>query len=76
MIASYLKPRVETFNVDSNTKLSNLKRLSIQKKNHNLIKPLFASIFLLLCIIVVPEKPTSVASMCEKYNSSAACQIW
>ena len=76
MIASYLKPKVSSFSVDSNSKFNNHKRLSMQKKNQNLIKPLLASIFFLLCIIVVPEKPTKVASICEKYNSSVACQVW
>ena len=76
MIASYLKPSAGSFSVDCGSKLNNHKRLSLQKKNQNLIKPLFASIFFLLCIIVVPEKPTEVASICEKYNSSVACQVW
>ena len=76
MIASYLKPSAGSLSVDCGSKLSNHKRLSFQKKNQNLIKPLFASIFFLLCIIVVPEKPTEVASICEKYNSSIACQVW
>ncbi len=74
MIASYLKPSSGFISVDC--KLANHKRLSVQKKNHNLIKPLFASIFLLLCITVVPEKSTQLASICEKYNSTAACQVW
>ena len=76
MIASYLKPCEGSIRVDCGSKFSNHKRLSLQKKNQNLIKPLFASIFFLLCIIVVPEKPTEVASICEKYNSSIACQVW
>ena len=76
MIASYLKPSVASCSVDCGSELDNHKRLSLQKKNQNLIKPLFASIFLLLCIFVVPKKPTEVASICEKYNSSVACQVW
>jgi len=74
MVASYLKPSLNSINGES--KLANHKRLSVKKKNQNLIKPLFASIFLLLCIIVVPEKPSNVASLCEKYNSALACQVW
>ncbi len=74
MIASYLKPSLNS--IDGVSKLSNHKRLSVQKKNQNLIKPLFASTFLLFCIIVVPEKPSNLASICEKYNSSVACQVW
>ena len=76
MVASYLKPSVGSFSVGCGSKLNNHRRFSLQKKNQNLIKPLFASIFFLLCIIVVPEKPTEVASICEKYNSSVACQVW
>ena len=74
MIASYLKPslnsipKVRRFNKD--------KTLSIQKKNQNLIKPLLASICFLLCIAFVPEKPSNLASICQKYNSSSACQVW
>ena len=74
MIASYLKPSLNSINGSS--KLGNHKRLSVKKKNQNIIKPLFASIFLLLCIIVVPEKPSNIASLCEKYNSAYACQVW
>ncbi len=76
MISSYLKPSMDSFSVDSKNKLRNHKRFFFQKKSQNLIKPVFASIFFLLCIVVVPEKPTNVASICEKYNSSAACQVW
>ena len=74
MIASCLKPSLHSINGTSN--LRNGKRLSVKKKNQNLIKPFFASIFLLLCIIVVPEKPSNIASLCEKYNSALACQVW
>tara|TARA_Y100001968_G_scaffold298361_1_gene308185 strand:- start:87 stop:335 length:249 start_codon:yes stop_codon:yes gene_type:complete len=74
MIASYLKPSLNSMN--SVIKLSNQKRLSVQKKNQNLIKPLLGSILFLFCIILVPEKPTNLASVCEKYNSSLACQVW
>ena len=74
MIASYLKPSLNS--IPKVRRLSKDKTLSIQKKNQNLIKPLIASICFLLCIIVVPEKPTNLASICEKYNSSVACQVW
>ena len=74
MIASSLKPSLNSINGAS--KLSNHKRLSLQKENQNLIKPLLAAILLLLCIVVVPEKPSNLASICEKYNSLAACQVW
>ena len=74
MIASYLKPSLNS--VDGASKLRNHKRLYVDKKNQNLIKPFLASIFFLLCIIVVPEKPSDLASICEKYNSSYACQVW
>ena len=74
MIASYLKPSLNSNNGAS--KLANHKRLTEQKKNSNLIKPLLASVFFLLSIVVVPEKPSNLASICEKYNSSNACQVW
>tara|TARA_Y100001968_G_scaffold108414_1_gene98046 strand:- start:46 stop:294 length:249 start_codon:yes stop_codon:yes gene_type:complete len=74
MIASYLKPSLNSINGAS--KLSNHKRFLVQKNNQNLIKPFFASIFFLLCVIVVPEKSSNLASTCEKYNSSLACQVW
>ena len=74
MIASYLKPSLNSINGAS--KLTNDKRLYVQKKNQNLIKPLLVSIFFLVSIIVVPEKPSNMASICEKYNSSSACQVW
>ena len=74
MIASYLKPSLNS--MDDAGNLSNHKRSYVQKENQNLIKPLLASIFFLICIIVVPEKPSNLASICEKYNSSVACQVW
>ena len=74
MIASYLKPSLNSIN--SANKLIHHKRLSVQKKNQNLRKPMLALIFLLLCIVVVPEKSSNLASTCEKYNSSLACQVW
>ena len=74
MIASYLKPSLNSIN--GARKLSNHKRLSLRKKNQNLIKPLLAAICFLICIVVLPEKPSQLASICEKYNSSLACQVW
>ena len=74
MIASSLKPSLNSINGAS--KLSKHKRLYVDKQNQNIIKPLLASIFFLLCIVVLPEKPSNIASICEKYNSSNACQVW
>ena len=74
MIASYLKPSVNS--IPKVRRLSKDKTLSIQKKNQNLIKPFLASICFLLCIAFVPEKPSNLASICQKYNSSSACQVW
>ena len=74
MIASCLKPSLNSINGAS--KLSKHKKLSIQTNNQNVIKPFLASIFFFLCIVVVPEKPSNLASICEKYNSSLACQVW
>ena len=74
MIASYLKPSFNS--IDGAIKSSKHKRLYLEKKNKNLIKCMFAAIFFFLCIIVVPEKPSDFASICEKYNSSVACQVW
>ena len=74
MIASYLKPSLNSANGTSN--LRNDKRLYVQKKNQNLTKPLLASICFLFCLIIVPEKQSNIASTCEKYNSAAACQVW
>ena len=74
MSASFLEPSLNS--IDGVSGLSNDKRLSEQNKNQNLIKPLFASICFLLCIVFVPEKPSHLASICEKYNSIAACEVW
>jgi len=74
MSASCLKPSLNS--IHGASKFSKHKRLRVKKKNQNMIKSLFASIFFLLCIIVLPEKPSHVASICEKYNSSLACQVW
>ncbi|AIQ96123.1 hypothetical protein EW15_0031 [Prochlorococcus sp. MIT 0801] len=74
MIASYLKPSLNSSN--GARKLRNYKRISEQDKNQIIIKPILASICFLFCIILVPEKPSNLTSICEKYNSSAACQVW
>ena len=74
MIASSLKPSLNSINGAS--RLRNHKRLSLQKENQSMIKPLLAAILFLLCIVVAPEKPSNLASICEKYNSSTACQVW
>ena len=74
MIASYLKPSLNS--IKGVSKLRNDKRLSLQKANQKFIKSLLASICFLLCIAFVPEKPTNLASICQKHNSSAACQVW
>ena len=74
MIASYFKPSLDSINGGS--KLRNDERIAVHKKNQNLIKPLLASICFLFCIILVPEKPSNLASICEKYISSVACQVW
>ena len=74
MIASYLKP-----NSNSNDGIIRLKtsiRFSERKKNQNLARPLMASICFLMCIVFVPERATSVASICERYNPAMACQVW
>ena len=74
MIASSLKPSLNSGN--GANKLRNYERLSGQNKNQRLIKPLIASICFLLCIAFVPDKSSNIASICEKYNSSDACQVW
>jgi len=74
MIASSFKPSLNTFH--GVNRLRNEKGFLLQKKKENLVKPLLASICLLLCIAFVPEKPTNLASICQKYNSSIACQVW
>ena len=74
MISSFLKPSLNSaYRV---TRLRNDQRLSLQKKNKNLIKPIVAAICFLLCIVFVPEKPNNLASICQKYHSSVACQVW
>ena len=74
MIASSLKPSLNS--VHRVNRLANAKRLAVHKKNQNFVKPLLASICFLCCIAFVPEKPNNLASICQKYNSSVACQVW
>ena len=74
MIASSLKPSLNS--VNGVRTLRKYERLSGQNKNQSLIKPLIASICFLLCIAFVPDKSSNIASICEKYNSSDACQVW
>ena len=74
MIASYLKPSLNSNNGIS--RLSNEKKILVEKNNQKLIKAFIASICFLVCIAIVPEKPNNLASICEKYNSTVACQVW
>ena len=74
MIASSLKPSVHS--ADGASKSRNYKRIFVQDKKQTIIKPLLASICVLFCIVLIPEKPSNLASICEKYNSSVACQVW
>ena len=74
MIASSLKPSLNSINGVSKSR--NHERLIGQSKNQSLKKPLLASICFLLCLAVVPEESSNLASICEKYNSAVACQIW
>ncbi len=74
MTAAYLKPSLSYINGAG--KLCNHKKLSVHKRNQNLIKPLIASMVFLVCIAILPDKQSNVASICEKYNSSVACQVW
>ena len=74
MIASYLKPSLNS--IHGLNRLGNAKTLSRKKRKKSLIKPMLASICFLLCIALVPEKPNNLASICQKYNSSVACQVW
>ena len=74
MAASYLKPSLNSSN--GLKRFSNDKRLSVQKKKENLMLPMITSLFFIMCIVAVPENPSNLASICEKYNSSFACQVW
>ena len=74
MTASSLKPSLNSIHVD--TRFCKAKSISVQKKNTSLIKPILASICFLLCIAFVPEKANNLASICQKYHSAIACQVW
>ena len=40
----------------------------------------WSGVFALLCvlgvILCVPESPSELASICQKYNSATACRVW
>ena len=74
MIASYLKPNSNSS--DGIIRLRESIKFSERKKNQNLSRSLIASICFLMCIVFVPERATSIASICERYNSAMACQVW
>ena len=74
MVASCLKPSLNS--IHGVGRLGNAKSLLVKKKRQNLIKPIIASICFLLCIVFVPERPNNLASICQKYNSTVACQVW
>ena len=74
MSASFFKPSL--ISCSEINRLRNDRGLVAQKKNESLIKPLFASICFLMCIFFVPERPDNLASICQKYHSSVACEVW
>ena len=75
MVASYLKPSVNSCN--GMIRLNHIRQSTKEKKrNQNFLKPILASICFLMCIAFVPERPTHLASICEKHNSAVACKIW
>ena len=74
MIASYLKPSLNSTN--GLDRLRNDRGFLPQKKNENLIRPVIATLCFLMCILIVPEKPMNLASICEKHHSSVACEVW
>ena len=45
---------------------------------HYTFKFIFLIPFILISIAIfsVPERPDQLASICEKYHSSAACRVW
>ena len=76
MIASYLKPNSNSSDGIIRLKTSTSIKFSERKKNQNLSRSLIASLCFLMCIVFVPERATSLASICERYNSAMACQVW
>ena len=74
MIASYLNPNSNSSH--GIIRLSTSIKSSERQKNQNLTRALMASICFLMCIVFVPERATSLASICERYNSAIACQVW
>ena len=76
MIASYFKPNSNSSDGIIRLKTSTSIKFSERKKNQNIARPLMASICFLMCIVFVPERATSLGSICERYNSAMACQVW
>ena len=74
MIASYLKPNSNSS--DGIIRLRTNIKFSERKTNQNLTRSLMAAICFLMCIVFVPERATSLSSICERYNSAMACQVW
>ncbi len=74
MSASYLQPSLNSMN--GRNKFCKHKILCVIKRNQNLVRSSLALVFSLLCIVIVPENHSNLASVCEKYNSSVACQVW
>ncbi len=74
MIASCLKPNSSSS--DGIIRLRASIKFPERKKNQNLTRSLMASICFLMCIVFVPERSISLVSICERYNSAMACQVW
>ena len=49
---------------------------NIQVQHHWRYSFVIALVSLSLAILLVPEKPNELASICEKHNSVIACSVW
>ncbi len=62
----------------SNASLVELHQITLRAEERNRLQWFLGMVicFVGMIILFTPEKPQQVASICEKYNTTNACQVW
>ncbi len=51
-------------------------RISPIRVDHISLKVLLPFLLILFAIVLVPERPQQLASICERHNPEVVCRVW
>ena len=76
MMKTFLKPdlKSKTFTISKSYPLLIEKDLSLV--NIKLYQKLFIFLISFLTILIIPESPSELENICERYNSTKICNFW